>query len=923
MPLTLGTRLGPYDIVGTLGAGGMGEVYRARDTKLDRDVAIKVLPDLFIADPDRVARFQREAKTLAALNHANIGSIYGLEEAPGITALVLELVEGPTLADRIAEGPLPLDEALAIARQVIDALEAAHDQGIIHRDLKPANIKLRADGAVKVLDFGLARVVSGEGGASATGGPSASLSPTITNAAGLTGVGMLLGTAAYMAPEQARGRAVDKRADIWAFGCVLYEMLSARRAFGPSTGAGASPESRDEADDVSDTLAAVLRADPDWTALPSDTPATVRFALTRCLEKNARRRLRDIADFRMLLDAPAGRSVAPAEAARAPEGSARRRPVATSAGAALVAVIASGVTWWLTRPTPTPLPVTRLAMTHTGGTIGTPSPGSDVTVSPDGRRVVYVAALPGAAPQLHIRPLDALNAATLVTQGQTIPLRTPAFSPDGAWVAYFEDTSLNKVTAAGGPAVAVATVSGQTRGAHWGVDGHVVFATNDLETGLMRVSAAGGTPEVLTKPDAAKAEADHVYPDVLPGGKAVLFTIAMKRQDEFQIGLLDLATRAWRVIIPGGSEPRFAASGHIVYGVGGTLRAVAFDLDRLEVTSDPVPVLDGVEMKGGSTNFSLSATGTLVYIPGSARGTEARTLLWVDRDGREEPVGAPLGSYGYPQVSPDGKRILVVKAASDGSFDLWIYELGRGTLERLTSDAGIDDSAVWSPDGKRIAYFSSGRDGGPGMHVRSSDFTGTVERLTTGNHRPVAWSPDGSRIVFVDLAGARTTPYGGDLRVVTLGQKPEVTSLIATPATEDNASISPDGRWLAFETNETGQSEVMVRPFPDVDSGRWRISAAGGSDPVWSHDGRTLHYRAERTMMAVAVRAGSPAEWGRPEMRFQGQFYTSAGPRMFDLAPGGRFLMLRVEREEAARTHQVIVVQNWFEELKRLVPATR
>jgi serine/threonine-protein kinase len=618
MALSVGTRIGPYEVTGTLGAGGMGEVYRARDARLARDVALKVLPDAFASDPDRLARFEREAHVLAALKHPNIAAIYGLEEAPAaldgarageaghhVRALVLELVEGETLADRITRGPIPLEDAIPIAKAIAEALEAAHEQGVIHRDLKPANIKAGADGAVKVLDFGLAKLTQAPGPGPQA--PAMTASPTLSVQATMAGV--ILGTAAYMSPEQARGRPVDKRADIWAFGCVLYEMLTAKRAF--------------DGDDITDTIVAIVSKEPDWSALPAGTPSTVRSLLRRCLDKDAKRRLRDIGEARLALDEDV-RGVrlqpdlaGPREAGRDVR-SRRRTALVSSAALAIGAAIATGLMWVATRPAPPR--VSRLVVAPDGdASLRIQGASRDVAITPDGAQVIYAGGMGGN--EVFVRRLDQLDAASV---GRFEQPRDPFVSPDGQWIGFFSgNTRLNKVAITGGPAVTIGAVDGVPRGATWGVDDTIVLATGNPGSGLQRISAAGGEVTVLTKPNADAGELDHWWPQLLPGGRAVLFTIVPRGGGGFpaiedhQVALLDLQTGAHKILVRGGSHAQYVPSGHLVYGVSGTLRGVPFDLARMELAGNPVPVVPELITSGtGMANFDVAGDGTLVYVRG-------------------------------------------------------------------------------------------------------------------------------------------------------------------------------------------------------------------------------------------------------------------------------------------------------------------
>jgi serine/threonine-protein kinase len=912
--LKAGARVGPYELLGELGAGGMGEVYRARDTKLGRDVAIKVLADAFTLDPERLARFKREARLLAALNHPHIGAIYGVEEAdpspgsgPAVRALVLELVEGETLADRIAKGPIPLDEALPIAKQIAEALEAAHEHGIIHRDLKPANIKVRADGTVKVLDFGLAKAL--DPSPSAT---DVSQSPTITSPAA-TRMGVIMGTAAYMSPEQAHGKAVDKRADIWAFGCVLYEMLTGTHAF-----AG---------DDVTDTLATVLKSDPDWSGLPADTPLAIRKLLRRCLEKDPRRRLPDIGSARLEIDDAQPRPSEHVVPTPKPHPSGWRRVVALATPALVGSLVTGTAVWLVTRPVSPAAPrVMRTTITPSAAApLTIVGGGRDLAIAPDGLRLVYVAS---NATQLLVRRLDQLVPTALTGLG--VPLQ-PVFSPDGQWIAFFDgNAALKKVAVTGGPAVMLSPTKNAGGGATWSPDDTIIFATVAPSTGLLRVGASGGEPEVLTTPDDAQGEVDHGWPEVLPGGDAVLFTVFMNGGiEQAQVAVLDLRTRSRRVLLRGGSHAQYVAPGYLIYAVAGTLRAVAFDLARREVTGSPVPVVEDVVIKPfGAVDASVAADGTLVYVRGGPVGTPRRTLVWVDRRGREEAAAAPARGYRYPRLSPDGMKVAVEVQEEQGS-DIWIWDLARQALTRFTFDPAQDIYPVWTPNGRRLAFRST-RAMPANVFWQAADGTGAVERLTeTPNEQaPYAFSPDGTRLVLRE-DGPKT---GGDLVVLALDGERRVTSLIQTTFNERNGEISPDGRWLAYESDESGQEEIYVRPFPDVNGGHWQVSTGGGSEPLWARSGRELFYRGSDTALlgvAVAVEGSASFRTGKPVRLVEGRYYAGAGSgaapgRTYDVSPDGlRFLMVKEgggADQTAAAPPSIVVVQHWVEELKRLVP---
>jgi eukaryotic-like serine/threonine-protein kinase len=928
--LAPGVRLGPYEITVLIGEGGMGEVWRARHIALKRDDALKVLPDAFASDPDRLARFRREAQVLASLNHPNIAHVYGLEQADGVQALVMELVEGPTLADRIAQGPVPLDEALPIAKQIAEALEAAHEQGIIHRDLKPANIKLRPDGTVKVLDFGLAKLTESVGDGRMVG--SASLSPTITSPAVVSGVAVLLGTAAYMSPEQARAKPVDRRTDIWAFGCVLFEMLTGKRVF--------------DGEDVTHIIAAVVRLEPDWSALPGDCPSPVRTLLRRCLEKDPRRRIADISTALFVLDEI--HDHAGADLPDAPDRRGRRDPAYYTRGgrrrvayvaAAMLAVggaIATSVMWVLTRPAPPR--VTRATITPPADAALTIDGfDRDLAITADGTRIVYAGA---TATRLFVRALDALEPVPLValSGGGAQGIFT---SPDSQWVGYVESNNiLKKVAITGGPPVTLLTMGGNSRGVTWAPDDMIIFASGGEETGLQRVSAAGGSVTVLTRPNRERGELDHLWPEMLPGGRRVLFTIIATAGglDAAQVAVLDLDTGTYQTVLRGGSHAHYVSTGHLVYAAAGTLRAVAFDLDRLETRGTPVPVVPRlVTTQTGAADFGVASDGTLVYVdaPGfDVAGT--RTLVWVDRKGVATPIAAPPRIYTSPRLSPDGSRVAL--AAADAEQDLWIWDLERGGLTRLTFEPDGDDSPVWTPDGRRIVYSGRGR-----LYVRAADGTGTAEQLTSSDHIELATTitPDAAHVVFEEAAAVGQPR---DLRMITLpasaatrqarGAAPagqasgeSATTLLETRFAERNAAISPDGRWLAYEANPSGVNEVYVRPFPNVGDGQWQVSTGGGVQPLWNRNGRELFYFGPPgALLAVAVdtRVGG---WnaGPPKQLFTlgnlGLVGPGFVPRMYDVsADGQRFLMIRQGSNANIAPPQIVVVQHWLEELKRLVP---
>src|SRR5262245_38590896 len=681
MPLETGSRLAHFEIVAMIGAGGMGEVYRAMDTKLNREVALKFLPDQFTSNHDRMERFQREAHLLASLNHSNIAAIYGFEESKAMRALVMELVEGPGLGDRIAQGPMPIEEALPIARQIAEALEYAHERGIVHRDLKPANIKLTREGHVKVLDFGLAKALSEE---TPTG--MQSNSPTLSVAA--TQSGIILGTAAYMAPEQAKGMEVDRRADIWSFGVVVCEMLSGRRMFDEPT--------------TSETLAAVLKSELRLDALPASTPAAVRRLLGRCLDRDRRQRLRDIGEARIVIgqaiahpetEAPPVEAVAPA----APIWG-RLLPCAVAVTAAAVAIVSR---WLLGYTNRQPSPIVRLSSDLGAGATLYTLYGSSVSLSPDGKVLAYVASKTAAdRPQIYVRRLDQLRGTALVgTHGA----RDPFFSPDGQSIGFFADSKLKKISVNGGAAVELADAP-DDRGGTWADDGFIIFSANP-ESGLLRVSSGGGKPEPLIKLDQA-AGGTHRWPQALPGGRAVLFIAGLSSADfeDADIVVQSRDSGERKLVLHGGYYPRYLPSGHLVYMHQGILFTAPFDSDRLEITSQPVPAVEGVAASSnfGGAQFSFSQDGSFVYVPG-VNTYPMVSIQWMDRSGKTQPLLPTLGNFFDVRFSPDGQRIAMTDF--DQQEDLWVYEWAREQKTRMTSDPLSDRYPIWTPDG-RITFGS-------------------------------------------------------------------------------------------------------------------------------------------------------------------------------------------------------------------------
>jgi serine/threonine-protein kinase len=885
MSLAVATRLGPYEVIGPLGAGGMGEVWRARDTRLDREVALKLLPDDVAADPERLARFEREAKLLASLSHPHIAAVHGLEVSGPIRALVMELVEGATLAERLERGPIPLAETLALARQLAEALECAHEHGIVHRDLKPGNVKVTPEGDLKVLDFGLAKAPAAD-----TEAADFTSSPTRTRQG--TEAGVILGTALYMSPEQARGKVVDKRTDVWSFGVILFEMVTRTPLF--------------EGETASDVLAAVLRSEVDWNRLPAGTPSPVRRLLRRCLERDPRQRLHDMGDARLEIE----------EALRGPEpterGEGGRRPQArwrrllpwwvALAAIVVAAALAAGRRATAERPR-----VSRLTLRL----VPPPRTAGGLAIAPDGAQFAYV-----AKGQVHVRALDREDARALPeARGER-----PFFSPDGAWIAFIgSDGVLSKVSASGGPAVKLTDRALGLGQCAW-TPGDAILCTqpeSERPGELLRVPAGGGPAQAV--PTGADAARERVrWPYGLPGGAAVLLTVTGASGGEgadAAIAVQRLDTGERRVLIHGGAEAVYAATGDIVYLASGSLAAVPFDLATLSLRGAPLRVVEHVSTDTvGGGRYALARDGTLIYRSGGGR---TRPLLSVDRRGSETHIPIPDHTFIDPRVSPDGSRI-AVQAADSGS-DIWICDLGRATLTRLSFDPQEDETPVWSPDGAWVAWVAQ-RSGRPRQVLRRRADGSGEEQVTwsTRAHAHVHdWSPDGKYLLVTQDAVSTAR----DVWLVPVAGG-EARPLLAGPFEEWNPRFSPDGRWLAYASDETGQLEIYVRRFPELDR-KVQVSEGGGDGPAWTSGGRELVYRgADGHVVSVRFSAGpgSTPLLGRPQTLFA-DVYGAAVGRMshpdYDAFPdGSRFLMLGNQQGEAIT--ELNVVLNWFEELRRL-----
>jgi serine/threonine-protein kinase len=903
MALTIGTQLGSHEITGLLGKGGMGEVYRGRDLKLKREVAIKILPDEFSRNSDRVSRFQREAEVLASLNHPNIGAIYDLQEANDTTFLVLELVEGETLAERIQRGPIRVEEALEIGKHICEALEAAHEKGVIHRDLKPANVKITADGRVKVLDFGLAKAMSGANASpvgrshqvmeTAPASTTLSNSPTLT--LGATQNGVILGTAAYMSPEQAKGLEVDPRSDMFSFGSVLYEMLTGRTAF--------------QGDSVADVLASVLAREPDLTQLSPNLNPRLRELLERCFQKNPKRRWQAAGDLRIELEI-AGKtpfvSTAATTPVTSPQLSFSKVVAALMMTATVVGALAAFTAWKLKLVTPGA--VARFSIVLPDDQSFTRLRSQLEAISPDGKMIAYV-----ANRQLYMRKLAELSPTPI--RGTEGDVGTPFFSPDGQWLGFysFRDSSIKKITVTGGSTVTLCAACAPTLayGVSW-ENKTIVFCRGGLE--ILGIADTGGQPEVWVKAGNNELVSG---PQVLPGGDVLMFSlnkVTGENWDKADIVTFSRKTKQRKVIIRGGSGARYVASGHILYMVGTTLWAVPFDLQNLKTTGDPVPVQDGVMRSTagyGPADFDVSQTGTLMYVPSSSAlaGEPGRRAIFIaDRKGNANPVpGLPPMTYANPRVSPDGKN-LAVELIDDGS--IFVYDLsGKSQLRSLTFEH-VNTQPVWSPDGRRIAYRSN-RPGLLAVFVQNFDGTGAAERVMTSfaGLTLFAWSPD-NKLVFGRDNLLWTAALTGE-------QKPA--PLLKETAYAYSPSFSPSGRWVAYTSAlALNRTHVFVQELPD--GNKYQVSREPGQAPAWSPDGKELFYYQTDTSKLVAVHIQTQPFFSASEPSVLPIDLFQIGGRQYDMLPDGRFVIMRSVDTGARPTQQIQVVTNWFEELKQRVP---
>ncbi len=892
-----------YRLIERIGEGGMGEIWRADDTTLDRRVAIKILPQEFAADPDRLARFEREAKLLASLNHPNIAAIYGLHEArssspgPGGTRfLAMELVGGEDLARRLArQGPLSINDALAAARQICEALETAHEQGIIHRDLKPANVQLTPEGTIKVLDFGLAKTLSP---ASASGPSRLSRSPTRTS--GGTAAGMVLGTAGYMSPEQARGEAVDQRADIWAFGCLLFEMLAGRPPF-----SGRS---------VTDLLAAVLRDDPLWEALPRGTPASVRRLLRHCLARDPRRRLRHMGDAGLVLtDVVAGDDAggAPPQTAGATRPARPALPWLLGLVAIAAIITATMVMKGLAPSAPGPSTSVELRLAGLEGTTnrwGSPP----IALSPDSRTIAYVVQGVGNGSMLGVRSLDNYERHLLPgTEGAT----GPVFSPDGRWIAFFTNDELRKVPVSGGGAQILHHFDppASILGAAWTSGDQIVFGVEGV--GLQVISAAGGAMENLTTPATESGERHHGFPFILPGGRDLLFMVAGGLGvSAARPALLSRDTGEWHTLLPEGQrggQPHYSPSGHLVYASGDRILAAPLDLSTGELTRTPVVVVEDVQVDPGSgvAFFALALDGTLLYLPGVGNH-----LVWVDRQGRESPIIDVAGDYLHPRMSPDGGKIAILHRVG-ANTDIWVVDVKRRSLDRLTHD-GDGSAPLWTVDGMSVT-FAQVRPGATNILVQRADGSGEpIIALEDGEeNRPMSWSPDGRVLAFERRSEGGTFDIWSSLT----GQGDPAQPLIATTFSEESPRISPDGLWLAYVSNHSGEYEVYMASYPQLDR-RWKVSSGGGTEPAWGAGSDELFFRQGRRMLVAPLSLkNGRLNVGQPELLFAGDYNRSQqGHAHYDVAPDGLRFVMVTENPDAFQFLRLVLA--WDQELTELIP---
>lgn len=886
MSLVEGGRIGPYVIVCQIGLGGMGQVFKARDTTLNRDVALKVLPAQLAGDQDRLARLRREARVLASLNHPNIAHVHGFEESGAVHALVMELVEGPTLADRIATGLLALDEVLSIARQMAEALEAAHEQGVVHRDLKPANIKVRPDGTVKILDFGIAKAVDTPFESVSHGMNTPEALTTLTMA------GSILGTATYMSPEQAKGKSVDRRTDIWAFGAVVFEMLSGRRAF---TG-----------DTTSETLAAVLLADIDWSVLPSYTPPALRSLLERCLDREVKTRLRDIGEARIELARLAGlstrsSSIVPTSVRKPRTGapSAMTRWIAVAA----VVVAAGAVTWgWYQGRAVSRTPTRTSILFPEASPLQLGQSQPSLAFSPDGRTIVYSAAGPEGGVQLWRRDINEFTPQPLAG---TAGGRLAFFSPDGAWIGFMGGGHVMKMPVAGGAPATVCDYAGVPMGGTWTTKGEIVFATRATAQGLWKVPASGGVPVPLTKTGVW-------YPDALPNGRAVVATMYNATADEsvgdLTVAAISLDDGKVTPLFEGGTYVRYSPTGHLIYLRRNSLMGAPFDADTLAVGASRGVVIDQVYMDQAivSGNFAISPAGAIAYAPGDSADFK-RAVINVAAPGAP-PIVGERRSYRSPRSSPDGRTLAVVENAWRDR--IWLVDIARQSFTRLSSGRYMSESApVWSPDGKRIVFRAVGDDSAINLYVVAADGSGQERRLLNdySEAEPTTWTADGRSILFT----ANRADGNSDTMAMDVDGPPNVRTILNTAFSEQAAAMAPGGRWMAYVSSRSGKSEVYVSAFPSM-TPTVQVSTRGGSVPVWSRDGRSLYYRVQQQVMAVDI-SGASASAPRVVAPLTSVYASD----FIDAMPDGR--IIGISGAPITTMRELRVVFNWFDELRQRV----
>ena len=892
LALQNGIKLGPYEIVASLGAGGMGEVYRARDIRLERTVAIKILPREVSSDPVRKQRFQREAKIVSSLNHPHICVLHDIGSQDGLDFLVMEYIDGETLSDRLKRGPVPVEQVLKFGTQLADALDKAHVSGVIHRDLKPGNIMLTSVGA-KLLDFGLAK-------------PIAPLDVGVTLTAAseqspLTEQGVIVGTFQYMSPEQVEGPEADARSDIFSLGSVLYEMVTGQKAF--------------EGKSRLSVASAILEREPKAiSSVKPLTPYALDHVIRRCLAKDREQRWQTARDLKLELQwISESRSQGTlAATTETPDSRPRMAKLLIWAAVSLVIAALTGLAAWMSKPTPRQL-VSRTVITLPPGQRLAELDELAVALSNDGTQLAYVA-IAGDTQQIYLRSMDNPQPRPIPgTQGGT----NPFFSPDGQWLGFFADQKLKKISV-NGEAVVTLGEAGKPHGATWSSQGMIAFSAAQIAP-LQQVPEAGGNPQSITRFE--RGEVSHRGPDFLPGGKALIFaaTRGSYNWTNAQVAVQPLESGERRNLIKGAAYPRYASSGHLLYAQGGNLLAVPFDVQKLAITGTAAPVVEGVlqSRTSGTAQYSVSASGSLVYIPGGVIADQ-RKLVWVDRSGKVTPVDAPVRAYLFPRIGPDGKRVVVTIA--EDVTQIWLYDLARETLTRLTFEGDQNYNAVWSPDGKMIA-FQARKEGSTEIYWQRVDGTGGPERLATSElpFVPMSWSPDGQTLAFIEV----NPETGFDLWVMSVkDRKPQL--FLRTPFNESVPRFSPDGHWMAYLSNESGRNEIYVRPFPGPGA-KLQISVDGGTEPAWNPTGRELFFRDGDKMMVVEIALQPTLTASKPRVLFEGQFLASPATKPnYDVSRDGqRFLMVKAGAAGEAAPTQINVVFNWFEELKRLVPAVK